>query len=117
MQRTYAGSVAKTLARSPRSGNTPWLCVHTVSLPSRHCATAHEGPIEPCTWNGRVYVAFRILAGATALAEVFSLTTESTALAFVIRCSYKASPEAGNDSLSFHFADRLSARRALIACS
>src|SRR5216117_97984 len=50
MQWTFAGSVAKTLARSPRSGNTPWLCVHTVSLPSRRGATAHQGPSEP--WSG-----------------------------------------------------------------
>ncbi len=34
---------------SPRSGNTPWLCVHTVSLPSLSArATAHDGPIDPC---------------------------------------------------------------------
>src|SRR5213594_3799030 len=90
MQWTFAGSVAKAFARSPRSGNTPWLWVHTVSLPSRHCATAHEGPIEPWTWKGRVYVALSVLAGAAAVAEVFSFTTESTDFAFVIRCSYKA---------------------------
>src|SRR2546430_15607373 len=100
MQCTFAGSVAKTLARSPRSGNTPWLCVHTVSLPSRHCATAHEGPLEPWTWNGRVQVAFSVFAGAATGTEVFSFTTESTDFAFVLRCSHRASPDGGCASFS-----------------
>jgi len=58
-----------------------------------------------------------VFAAAGGVAEVFSLTTESTDLAFVIRCSYRPSPDGGSDSVSFHFADRFRARRALIACS
>ena len=34
------------MARLPRSGNTPWVWVHTVILPSLNCATAQDGPIE-----------------------------------------------------------------------
>ena len=54
MQCTLAASIPKTLASSPRSGNTPWLCVHTVSFAScpllSHTATAQDGPIEPWHW-------------------------------------------------------------------
>src|SRR4051794_8679187 len=68
--------IRSALAMSARSGNTPCECVHTCSLPSFHCATAHDGPIEACAWYGRVYSAESVVAvGARSAAPPFSLTT------------------------------------------
>ena len=45
---------AEHLGEIGAQGNTPWLWVQTVSFWPSHCATAHDGPIEPWHWNGRV---------------------------------------------------------------
>ena len=40
------GGIFNARARSPRNGNTPCECVHTVILPSLNSASAQDGPIE-----------------------------------------------------------------------
>jgi hypothetical protein len=52
MQRMVSLPVPSSSASAARSGYTPWLWVQTVYWPLTSWATAHEGPIEACSWNG-----------------------------------------------------------------
>jgi len=54
-----------------------WFCcdaVHTVRAPSLYSATAHEGPIEPCVWIAKSYVADTLFAPAVLSASGASPT-------------------------------------------
>src|SRR6266581_1591830 len=70
MQRTFSTGSASICASCLRR-----LCVaceadQEVSMPSLNSATAQDGPIEPCMWMAKSYVALMTLAPSLASASV-----------------------------------------------
>src|SRR5437660_1174742 len=63
-----------------------------VSFPSLYSATAHDGPIEPCVWMAKSYVAEMVFApGVFNASAVFPTFCRSSSLAILVLRTYSHS--------------------------
>src|SRR5712692_580241 len=81
MQRTSSGFMFSIDAICLRNRCVCCDALHDVSLPSTYSATAHDGPIEPCVWIAKSYVAFICLTpGATSASALLPTFCRSLSL-------------------------------------
>ena len=102
------------MASAPRSGNTPWLCAHTLTCPPSQQAIAQLGAIEPCAMNGRVNSAARVWRTCAAACASSRRTTGWSSVGWDSRKPFRSS-SSGSDSRTVHRAARASCLAAVTA--
>src|SRR5689334_17131465 len=106
MQRTSFGSIDSIDAICLRSRCVACDALHTVSLPSTYSATAHDGPIEPCVWIAKSYVALTSFApdALSACGASPTFCSSSSLLTFVARTYSHSFASSGKPAQSDHVA-------------
>ena len=116
---SWAGSRPSPAASARRSGNGPWLCVHTVirgappgSLSQR--AIAQLGAIDACAMNGRVNSAWWVLRTRAAAAGSCRRSTGWSSVGWLSRKPFR-SRSSGSAGRTVHRAARASRAAAVTA--